>query len=217
MSLHPWANGPFELLLHAEGHLRKGDDFDRRIALIGFDNAVEVSIATYLSLHPIQRGNRQYKKEDVEKWLQDYHTKLDFLDVELAIRRLPWEVDRSYIVFAHEHRNTQYHSGTKGTPEKQILSLIRKAALWTFGLLFEIPDVEKSLEEALLATLPPAPLQHDQEYDRAIDKEHGMVEIAGHNYYTSEALFAIDDTAYSELGAQLCDLSGGWNTEETEE
>ena len=53
--LPPWANGPFELLVHAEEHLRAGDDFDRRIALIGFDNAIEITIAAYLSLKPIQR------------------------------------------------------------------------------------------------------------------------------------------------------------------
>lgn len=217
MSLQPWANGPFELLMHAEGHLREGDDIDRSIALIGFDNAVEASIATYLSLHPIQRGNRQYRKEDVEKWLQDYHTKLDFLNTELAARGLPWEVERAHIVYAHDHRNLQYHGGTKGTPEKQVLSLIRKAALWAFGLLFEIPDVETLLEEALLATFPPAPPQRDKEYDRAIDKEYGMLEIAGHSYYTSEALFGVDNAAYGELGAQLCNLSDESNTEETEE
>ncbi len=67
-----WANGPFELLVHAEGHLRRGDDFDRRIALISFDNAIEVSIATYLTLHPIHRGNRSYANVDVEKWLSNY-------------------------------------------------------------------------------------------------------------------------------------------------
>jgi hypothetical protein len=50
ISLPPWANGPFELLVHAEGHLRNGDDFDRRIALISFDNAIEVAITTYLTL-----------------------------------------------------------------------------------------------------------------------------------------------------------------------
>jgi hypothetical protein len=27
-SLPPWANGPFELLVHAEGHLGYGEDFD---------------------------------------------------------------------------------------------------------------------------------------------------------------------------------------------
>lgn len=65
-TLKPWAWGPFEVLLHAELHYRVGEDFDRRIAMIGFDNAIEVAITTYLTLHPMQRGNRTYPKADVE-------------------------------------------------------------------------------------------------------------------------------------------------------
>ena len=83
-SLPPWANGPFELLVHADGHLIGGEDFDRRIALISFDNAIEVAITTYLTLNPIQRGNRSYPKADVEKWLNNYHSKLDFMEQELS-------------------------------------------------------------------------------------------------------------------------------------
>ena len=29
--LLPWANGPFELLVHAEGHMLDGEDFERRM------------------------------------------------------------------------------------------------------------------------------------------------------------------------------------------
>ena len=92
--LPPWATGPFELILHAEGHLRSGNDFDRRIALISFDDAIEVAITTYLSLHPIQRNNRTYSNTDLDKWLQNYHSKLDFLEVELKSRSL----DRKSVV-----------------------------------------------------------------------------------------------------------------------
>ena len=42
--IKPWAVGPFEMLYHAETHFLKGEDFDRRIALISFDNAIEVAI-----------------------------------------------------------------------------------------------------------------------------------------------------------------------------
>ena len=70
--LKPWAYGPFELLVHAELHLRGGEDFDRRIALISFDNAIEVAITAYLSLHPIQRRNHEYARAQVEKWLDNY-------------------------------------------------------------------------------------------------------------------------------------------------
>ena len=41
--LKPWTYGPFEILLHAELHYRVGEDFDRRIAMVGFDNAIEVA------------------------------------------------------------------------------------------------------------------------------------------------------------------------------
>ena len=44
-------------------------------------------------------------------------------------------------MWAHDHRNEQYHGGSKGTPEKQVLDLIRRAALWVFSVLFEVrPD-----------------------------------------------------------------------------
>ena len=37
----PWANKPFELIIHAEIHFQRGDDYDKRLALISFDNSVE--------------------------------------------------------------------------------------------------------------------------------------------------------------------------------
>ena len=60
--LKPWAYGPFEVLLHAEMHYLSGEDFGRRLSMIGFDNSIELSITTYLSLHPMQRGGRIYQK-----------------------------------------------------------------------------------------------------------------------------------------------------------
>ena len=110
-TLPPWANGPLELLIHAEGHLRDGEDFDRRIALISFDNAIEVAITTYLTLNPIQRGGREYPRSDVEKWLNNYHTKLDFFEAEIVARGISWLVDKSHIIWTHDHRNEQYHEG----------------------------------------------------------------------------------------------------------
>src|SRR5439155_543276 len=104
------------------------------MALILFDDAVEVAISTYLSLHPIQRGNRSYAKSDVEKWLDNYHSKLDFLEVELRARSLNWEVERSHIVWGHDQRNEQYHSGRKGTPEWSVLGMTRRCALWIFTI-----------------------------------------------------------------------------------
>lgn len=202
--LPPWANGPFELLVHAEGHLRGGDDFDRRIALISFDNAIEVAIATYLTLNPIQRDGRSYPKIDVEKWLNNYHTKLDFLEAEIAARSGNWKVDKAHIIWAHDHRNEQYHGGHKGTPEKNVLKIIRDAALWVFAMLFDVSDPEVALEQAILDKSSPAVPSRDRKFDVAIDAQYGIVEVGEQSYYASELLFAVDDDAYRDLGGRLC-------------
>ena len=74
--------------LHAELHYRIGEDLDRRIAMIGFDNAIEVAITTYLGLHPVQRASRQYPNADVERWLSNYHTKVGFFFQECVTRQV---------------------------------------------------------------------------------------------------------------------------------
>ncbi len=144
-----WASGPFELIVHAEGHLRNGQDFDRRIALISFDNAIEVAITTYLTLKPIQRGGRQYENDKVDRWLNNYHTKIDFLGFAIRERGLSWSVEKPDIIWIHDHRNEQYHSGSKGIPEMKVLEIARKASLWIFSILFEVKDAEDELEESL--------------------------------------------------------------------
>ena len=202
--LPPWANGPFELLVHAEGHLRGGDDFDRRIALISFDNAIEVAITTYLTLNPIQRGGRWYPKGDVDKWLNNYHTKLDFVGAEIATRGGSWKVDRAHIVWAHDHRNEQYHGGLKGTPERSVLKIVRDAALWVFAMLFDVRDPEVALERAMLDRAPAAMPTRDRKFDVAIDAEYGILQVGEQSYYVSELLFAVDDAAYRDLGGRLC-------------
>lgn len=203
-TLPPWANGPFELLVHAEGHMRAGDDFDRRIALISFDNAIEVAITTYLTMQPALRGGRSYPKVDVEKWLDNYHTKLDFISIEITKRGTKWGVERSHIIWAHDHRNEQYHGGQKGTPEKSVLKVVRSAAIWIFSLLFDVPDAEVLLEQALLDQAPPPPPTRDDKYDVAIDERYGVLSVGEQRYYASELLFSIDPQAYRDLGGRLC-------------
>jgi len=215
--LSPWAYGPFELLVHAEAHLRAGGDFDRRIALISFDNAIEVSISTYLTLPPILRGNREYRNDDVDRWLRNYPNKLDFLTSELTTRALGWEVEKNHILWAHDHRNEQYHGGNKGTPEMTCLSLIRKAALWIFGLLFDVSDANERLDKAIADSTPPPAPQRDGAYDRAIDLEYGMVEIGDQSFYASEVLFSVDYWAYRDIGARLCEDAAQPVAEEAKE
>jgi len=214
--LHPWANGPFELLVHAETHLLGGEDFDRRIALISFDDAIEVAITTYLTLHPIQRDGRNYERADVTKWLHNYHTKLDFLEAELAARDAKWTVEKSYIVWVHDHRNEQYHGGQKGTPEKNVLKIIREAALWVFCFLFDVADVEALLAKAIADNLPPSTPERDEALDKAIDRRYPMIDVGEQSYYASELLYATDYAAYRDLGARLRNLTTRNNDQETD-
>jgi hypothetical protein len=200
--LPPWASGPFELLVHAEEHLRAGDDFDRRIALIGFDNAIEITIAAYLSLKPIQRRNRSYPAADVSKWMANY-TKLDFLDGEISARKVTWMIDRGYILWCHDSRNEQYHGGYRGVPEKQVLDIARRAALWIFGLLFDVEDAEGRLLRAIVQKLPAPSPERNPAYDIAIDGAYETIDIGGRPYSTSEILYSLDYEAYRELGLEL--------------
>lgn len=199
--LKPWAYGPFELLLHAELHLRNGDDFDRRIALISFDNAIEVAITTYLSLHPIQRQNRTYPRADVEQWLENYHTKIDFFMSEIQGRVLPAECEKADIVWYHDVRNGQYHGGSATIPQERELQGIRKAALWIFSVLYDVPDIEEVIENHI--TDADDHPKRNERHDRLIDQQFGVIEIAGQKYYTSEALHAVDPFAYGDVAAEL--------------
>ncbi|HOI25720.1 MAG TPA: hypothetical protein PK581_09080 [Caldisericia bacterium] len=147
--LKPWMIKPFELLFHAETHRLKGTDYDRRLALVSFDNAIEVSITVYLSLNPIQRQNRTIKRTEVEESLKNYHTKLDFFFLELEIRKMLPKCGKDYIVWYHEQRNEQYHSQSSGVPSLDTIGTIRNIALWIFSVLFSIPDLESLLKSAI--------------------------------------------------------------------
>jgi len=202
-TLTPWSYGPFELLLHAEMHLRNGEDFDRRIAMISFDNAIEVAVTTYLSLHPLQRHNRTYRNEDVEQWQQNYHTKLDFLEAEVKMRGLSMPCPRAEIVWYHDVRNGQYHGKGASIPQARDCTGIRKAALWIFSTLFDVPDSEKLVDEHVAQATNNLLPTKDPASDRLIDGEFGTVELAGDTHYTSELIYAFDPVAYSELARDL--------------
>lgn len=202
-TLTPWALGPFEIILHAEMHYRNGEDFDRRIAVVGFDNAIEVAIHTYLNLHPIQRQDRTYPKVDVEKWLENFHTKIEFLENEVKSRGLAMVCDKAKFIWYHEVRNGQYHVGGATIPQGRELQGIREAALWVFSVLFDVPNVEPLLEQHIASQSFDNLPKRDDSDDRLIDREYGTVMLAGKPFYVSEVLHAYDPVLYSECAADI--------------
>lgn len=199
--LKAWADGPFDLIVHAESCLRKGDDFDRRIALILFDNSIEVSIITHLTLNPIQRNNIQYQNADVERWSNNFHTKLDFLfDTFIPAKGCHVPFERADLIHCHDIRNGQYHGGGATIPRVRDLEDIRKAALEIFSQLFDVTDAENLLETRIAELDPLKNLpKRSTEDDKIIDSVFGTVLVGGQTYYTSEALYGIDPFAYGDL------------------
>lgn len=208
-TLKLWAYGPFEQLVHAEIHRLAGEDFDRRVAMIGFDNAIEVAVTTYLSLHPIQRGNRQYARADVDRWLGNYHTKIDFVESEFLQRGITLAHAKDEIVWFHEVRNGQYHAGGAAIPQGRELQGVRVAAMQIFSVLFDEPDPERLVSEQIAELTPPSLPGRDGDKDRMIDGEYGTVALAGRHLYTSELLHSWDPIAYSELAQDLANLEVG--------
>jgi HsdR family type I site-specific deoxyribonuclease len=151
--LMPWAYGPFELLKHAESHLAGNSDFDRRIALINLDNAIELSITVFLNLHPSQRQNQTFEKDRVSKWTTNYHSKLDFFEHYLTLKKSPTRVTRGEIIWCHEVRNTLYHQDGSTVPDVKSILRAREAALWVFSVLFDV-DAEALIDEALRSPDP---------------------------------------------------------------
>ncbi|MBV6847413.1 hypothetical protein KWH29_18990 [Xanthomonas campestris pv. paulliniae] len=201
--LKPWAYGPFELLLNAELHYRVGEDFDRRIAMVGFDNAIEVAITTYLGLHPMQRGNREYEREEIQKWLRSYHSKVDFFFQDCAARQLPVDCQHDEVLWFHNVRNDQYHGGGASVPQQRQLDGVRAAAMEVFAVLFDAVDVAELLDGHVAGGAGQQPVPRSERDDRLIDKEFGMISVAKSLEYASDVLYALDPERYREVALQL--------------
>lgn len=201
--LKPWAYGPFELLLNAEVHYRAGEDFDRRIAMVGFDNAIEVAITTYLGLHPMQRGGREYPRAEVDQWLRSYHSKVAFFFRECVARQLVAAGQEDELVWFHGVRNGQYHGGGANVPQRRELEGVRAAAVEVFAILFDANDVAELLDAHVAGRAGPQVASRSDEDDRAIDKAYGMVDVAGRPEYASDVLYAIDPERYRETAIEL--------------
>ena len=104
-----WASGAIELLRHADSHINLDTAFDRRIAFISIDNAVETMIRTFLSL-PKSKSSVQVSRKNFEE-VENNFPKLLALLWQHADQRLIG-IDDSDIEHYHRIRNTLYHDGT---------------------------------------------------------------------------------------------------------
>lgn len=146
----PWTEGPKELMQHAVDHLAIGGDFDRRIALISIDNAVELMITTYLGLPKRSRGSAGPSRKELEASFNSFPSLLDLM--EKYGEDCLTGVSLDEIEWYHRLRNQLYHSGNGITVELAKVQIYFSLAKILFENLFRSPlgvMVTSSIEQKL--------------------------------------------------------------------
>jgi hypothetical protein len=147
-----WASGALELLRHADSHLELDSAFDKRIAFVSIDNAVETCVRTFLAL-PSTKSGIKVPRSELEAAANSF-PKLVGLLFSHAPGRLQG-LDAADIEHYHRIRNTLYHDGTGLSVDAQYLAAYRGIAAVLLKSLFGIivgtlPGVEASPMEQLV-------------------------------------------------------------------
>lgn len=133
---NPWTDGPRELIQHAVDHLANGGDFDRRIAMISIDNAVELMIKTYLGLPKRARAAHGPGRKELEAASESFPALLDLLQNFAADKIVGLSLDD--IEWYHRIRNQLYHSGNGITVERGKVETYLQLSVTLFESLFGV-------------------------------------------------------------------------------
>ena len=133
MEENPWLNGCYELLKHGIDHFLDDTEFDRRIAMITIDNALELAIKTYIS-----RNLRvlNIKRKDFNNFKQDFLKLLNMIS-KIAPDKISNQ-ELSSIEHNHELRNHLYHEGIGITVNKEIVKQYSKEVISLISKLYEV-------------------------------------------------------------------------------
>lgn len=133
----PWTDGPRELLQHAVDHLGEGGDFDRRIAMVSADNAVELAVKTYLGLPKRACVGSRPGRKQLQEASESFPALLDLLEQHASDRLVGVSLDD--IEWYHRIRNQLYHSGNGITVERSKVETYLELAISLFESLFDSP------------------------------------------------------------------------------
>jgi len=134
----PWASGPGEILQHGLSLLRKDSDKNRRLAILAIDNAVELTIKTYLSL-PRRVTGINLSRKDYLEISESFPRLLDALE-QYAGDKLGG-INLGEIEWYHRLRNELYHQGNGLTVDRDKVEVYAELAKLLFRNLFGF-DVE---------------------------------------------------------------------------
>lgn len=139
-----WASGSVELLNHAYTHMQENSAFDKRIAFISLDNAVELMIKTYLKLpQKFFSGNKPSRKE-LEQAFNSFIEYLDLLS-KYDNGKLSG-IDLSDIEHYHRIRNHLYHDGTGLSVDEEYLKGYFTIGILMLKNLFDV-DFNKPIDD----------------------------------------------------------------------
>ncbi len=144
-SQQPWSSGPAEILVHGLTLLSKDTGINRRLALIAIDNAVELSIKTYLSL-PKRVTHLSIPRKRLEEISESFPSLLDALE-EFAVDKLQG-VDLASIEWYHRLRNQLYHQGYGLSIDREKVEVYAELARALFKNLFGTSVLAKRGEDA---------------------------------------------------------------------
>jgi hypothetical protein len=131
----PWASGPGEILRHGLALLKEDTDANRRLGMIAIDNAVELTIKTYLGLPKRVTGNGISRK-DFQEISENFPAMLDALEKH-ATGKLTG-IDLGEVEWYHRLRNQLYHQGNGLTVERTKVEIYAQLANTLFENLFGV-------------------------------------------------------------------------------
>jgi hypothetical protein len=136
----PWASGPSEILRHGLDLLKKDTDTNRRLAMISIDNAVELTVKTYLGL-PKRVTGLLISRKEFQEISESFPAMLDALE-KYAADKLTG-IDLGEIEWYHRLRNQLYHQGNGLTVERNKVEIYAQLANTLFENLFGMKLIQK--------------------------------------------------------------------------
>ena len=130
----PWASGPGEILQHGLSLLMQNTETSRRLAMLSIDNAVELSIKTYLGL-PRRITGLNISRKDYQEISENFPSLLDALEKNVKQQTLHG-IDLGEIEWFHRLRNELYHQGNGLTIEKEKVEVYAELARLLYKTLF---------------------------------------------------------------------------------
>ncbi|MDB4766489.1 hypothetical protein OAG71_02245 [bacterium] len=129
----PWASGPREILTHGLSLLHTDSDANRRLALLSIDNAVELTLKTFLGL-PKRVSGLSLTRREYADMSESFPKLLDAIETH-ADDRLQG-INLGEIEWFHRLRNQLYHQGNGLTVDRDKVEIYSELAKLLFENLF---------------------------------------------------------------------------------